>query len=106
MEIAEIRELISAFVPEEILRNFELKEIKKELSKIHFKQFPEIEKAYKYCLRIRKWYEPIRPRNSDRKYKMKEADFMLITKDGIESEVEELLFSQTHRPPLLLTPSP
>ena len=30
METAEIRELISAFVPEEILRDFELKEVKKE----------------------------------------------------------------------------
>ena len=30
MEIAEISELISAFVPEEILRDFELKEVKKE----------------------------------------------------------------------------
>ena len=30
METAEIRELISAFVPEEILRNFELREVKKE----------------------------------------------------------------------------
>ncbi|WP_246825312.1 hypothetical protein [Porphyromonas sp. HMSC065F10] len=29
MEIAEIRDLISAFVPEEILRDFELKEVKK-----------------------------------------------------------------------------
>ena len=56
---------------------------------IFFKQFPEIE-AYKYCLRIRKWYEPIRPRYSDRKYKMKEADLMLITKEGMESKVEEI----------------
>ena len=55
-----------------------------------FKQFPEIEEAYKYCLRIRKWHEPIRPRYGDRKYKMKEADLMLITKDGIESELEEI----------------
>ena len=46
--------------------------------------------AYKYCLRIRKWHEPIRPRYGDRKYKMKEADLMLITKDGIESELEEI----------------
>ena len=30
METAEIRELISAFVPEEILRDFELKEVNKE----------------------------------------------------------------------------
>ena len=30
METAEIRDLISAFVPEEILRDFELKEVKKE----------------------------------------------------------------------------
>lgn len=30
METAEIMELISAFVPEEILRDFELKEVKKE----------------------------------------------------------------------------
>ena len=30
METAEIRALISAFVPEEILRDFELKEVKKE----------------------------------------------------------------------------
>ena len=30
MEAAEIRELISAFVPEEILHDFELKEVKKE----------------------------------------------------------------------------
>ena len=30
METAEITELISAFVPEEILRDFELKEVKKE----------------------------------------------------------------------------
>ena len=30
METAEIRELISAFVPEEILRDFELREVKKE----------------------------------------------------------------------------
>ena len=30
METAEIRELISAFVPEENLRDFELKEVKKE----------------------------------------------------------------------------
>ena len=30
MEIAEISELISAFIPEEILRDFELKEVKKE----------------------------------------------------------------------------
>ena len=30
METAEIRELISAFVPEEILRDFELKEVKKD----------------------------------------------------------------------------
>lgn len=30
MEIEEIRELISAFLPEEILRDFELKEVKKE----------------------------------------------------------------------------
>ena len=29
METAEIMELISAFVPEEILRDFELKEVKK-----------------------------------------------------------------------------
>ncbi|MDY6101425.1 MAG: transposase, partial [Porphyromonas sp.] len=62
----------------------------KERAKILFKQFPEIEEAYKYCLRIRKWYEPIRPRSSDRKYKIKEADLMLITKEGMESEVEEI----------------
>ena len=30
METVEIRDLISAFVPEEILRDFELKEVKKE----------------------------------------------------------------------------
>lgn len=30
MEIAEISELISAFIPEEILRDFYLKEVKKE----------------------------------------------------------------------------
>ena len=30
METAEIMELISAFVPEEVLRDFELKEVKKE----------------------------------------------------------------------------
>ena len=30
METAEISELISAFVPEEILRDYELKEVKKE----------------------------------------------------------------------------
>ena len=36
------------------------------------------------------WYEPIRPRYSDRKYKIKEADLMLITKEGMESEVEEI----------------
>ena len=30
METAEIMELISAFVPEEILHDFELKEVKKE----------------------------------------------------------------------------
>ena len=30
METAEIGDLISAFVPEEILRDFELKEVKKE----------------------------------------------------------------------------
>ena len=30
METAEIRELISAFVPEEILRDFELREVKKK----------------------------------------------------------------------------
>ena len=30
MEIAEISELISAFIPEEILRDFDLKEVKKE----------------------------------------------------------------------------
>ena len=30
METAEIRELISAFVPEEILRDIELKEVKRE----------------------------------------------------------------------------
>lgn len=30
MEIAELRELISAFVPEEILRKIELKEVRKE----------------------------------------------------------------------------
>ena len=40
----------------------------KERAKILFKQFPEIEEAYKYCQRIRKWYEPIRPHYSDRKY--------------------------------------
>ena len=62
----------------------------KERGKILFKQFPEIEEAYKYCLRIRKWYEPIRPRYSDRKYKIKETDLMLITKEGMESEVEEI----------------
>ena len=55
-----------------------------------FKQFPEIEETYKYCLRIRKWYEPIRPRYSDRKYKIKEADLMLNTKEGMESKVEEI----------------
>ena len=62
----------------------------KERAKILFKQFPEIEEAYKYCLRIRKWYEPIRPRYSDRKYKIKEADLMLITQEGMESKVEEI----------------
>ncbi|OFR37724.1 hypothetical protein HMPREF2890_03455 [Porphyromonas sp. HMSC065F10] len=31
METAEIRELISAFVPEEILRDFELREVEKEV---------------------------------------------------------------------------
>ena len=36
-----------------------------------FNQFPEIEEAYKYCQRIRKWYEPIRLRYSDRKCKIK-----------------------------------
>ena len=65
-------------------------EDQKERAKILFKQFPEIEEAYKYCLRIRKWYEPIRPRYSDRKYKIKEADLTLITKEGMESGVEEI----------------
>ena len=37
----------------------------KERAKILFKQFPEVEEAYKYCQRIRKWYEPIRPQYSD-----------------------------------------
>jgi len=31
METAEIRELVSAFVPEEILRDFELREVEKEV---------------------------------------------------------------------------
>ena len=71
-------------------RKTEWTDDQKERAKILFKQFPEIEEAYKYCLRIRKWYEPIRPRYSDRKYKIKEADLMLITKEGMESEVEEI----------------
>ena len=71
-------------------RKTEWTDDQKERAKILFKKFPEIEEAYKYCLRIRKWYEPIRPRYSDRKYKIKEADLMLITKEGMESEVEEI----------------
>ena len=71
-------------------RKTEWTDDQKEREKILFKQFPEIEEAYKYCLRIRKWYEPIRLRYSDRKYKIKEADLMLITKEGMESEVEEI----------------
>ena len=71
-------------------RKTEWTDDQKERARILFKQFPEIEEAYKYCLRIRKWYEPIRPRYSNWKYKIKEADFMLITKEGMESEVEEI----------------
>ena len=71
-------------------RKTEWTDDQKERAEILFKQFPEIEEAYKYCLRIRKWYEPIRPRYNDRKYKIKEADLMLITKEGMESEVEEI----------------
>ena len=71
-------------------RKTEWTDDQKERAKILFKQFPEIEEAYKYCLRIRKWYEPIRPRYSDRKYKIKEADLMLITQEGMESKVEEI----------------
>ena len=33
METAEIRELVSAFVPEEILRDFELREVEKEVAR-------------------------------------------------------------------------
>ena len=71
-------------------RKTEWTDDQKERAKILFKQFPEIGDAYKYYLKIRKWYEPIRPRYSDRKYKIKEADLMLITKEGMESEVEEI----------------
>ena len=105
METAEIREFISAFVPEEILRNFELRKIKKELSKIHSKQFPEIEEAYKYCLRIRKWYEPIRPRYSGRKYKIKEADLMLITWVGMSPRWRGYAASHTSSAPVPLLSS-
>ncbi|WP_297238407.1 transposase [uncultured Porphyromonas sp.] len=71
-------------------RNTEWTDDQQERAKLLFKQFSEIEEAYKYCLRIRKWYEPIRPRYSDRKYKIKEEDLMLITKEGMESKVEEI----------------
>ena len=71
-------------------RKTEWTDDQKERAKILFKQFHGIEEAYKYCQRIRKWYEPIRPHYSDRKYKIKEADLMLITKEGMESEVEEI----------------
>ena len=49
-----------------------------------------IEEAYKYCLRIRKRYKPIRMRYSNRRYKIKEAALLFITKEGMGSEVEEI----------------
>ena len=58
METAEIRELISAFVPEEILRDFELKEVKKECGV--YRLYMDEKDNENHYPPLRSWWRPKR----------------------------------------------
>lgn len=55
-----------------------------------FKRYPEIKEIYKYCQKIRQWYNPIRENSTPKKLDTKKAKLDLLIEEGLESEVEEM----------------